>query len=627
MPELNKDRIFNESSKKVLIREFNALKSDYSKLNAIKYFSLYENESLSFIIENSRYIFSEPIKGLGFYKEMVESNKLPFDKILEEKNKIDNFITEHVESMSEKQANEYRELSNTINMKYENNKNSIHLYESIMDEGDNTACYDALYEYHKSHDEKYLDTIRNVIFESDDWNIMDAINIGSSVPELSSDLYKYIDSSYVNNPLTPDECGTNAIISNIVSCMLKDKDVKDSVCNINNMNTRHIILGVGGISNSDMITDVTKEEIEQPKFVTTEYTINSIFEDGMMGESYDESDDEVKLCNLRCEKAIIDVNLGFLIIESMNSDDDQISSIYDRNSIVEKICVESSDIEKIPTTYTEQIAILENESKRLDEEINLITEKYFSNNGGPSKIVAASIGDVANDKTSSKTGDHSRQDYDDEEDDEKEVTSKKKNSSSKKDKDIDFDEVKEDEVKFTEVKKPAKKNIFQRIQNKALDANVKFKKVVAEGKRKSVDAKNAGKAVGKIPLNITDSIKKQVDEWDEMDDDRRKAYIAKPGFRKKYFKALKLCLLHYGAFAINPVLNIVLAICHKFSNTKDVRIRNELTRELNAEIAIIQEKIEDARSEGDKEAKYKLMRYKEKLEAEVTRISANSTFV
>ena len=85
--------------------------------------------------------------------------------------------------------------------------------------------------------------------------------------------------------------------------------------------------------------------------------------------------------------------------------------------------------------------------------------------------------------------------------------------------------------------------------------------------------------------------------------------------------------MHYGAFAINPVLNIVLLICQKASHTKDVRIRNELIRELNAEIKVTEEKIEDAKSNGDNQQKYKLMRIRDKLQAEVTRVEANSKYI
>jgi hypothetical protein len=299
-----------------------------------------------------------------------------------------------------------------------------------------------------------------------------------------------------------------------------------------------------------------------------------------------------------------------------------------RSSIVEKLCVESTDIERIPTTFEGQIAILEKESLRLENEINsLVEEKYFSSDGGPGRIISSSNGKSADDSNMVKKNVSS----DDDEDDETPIRTytPKSKLSNIDDEDDEYDEDDEpsSKKKYDKIDKPEKPNVFRRVQNKALDANVQFKKKVANGRRKSVDVRNAGKAVAKIPVNVTDSIKKQVDEWDRMDDDKRKEYIIKPGFRKKYFKALKLCIMHYGAFAVNPVLNIVLLICHKFSNTKDIRIRNELIRELKAEIKVTDEKIEDAKSNGDNQQKYKLMRIKEKLNAELVRVMANSAYM
>ena len=112
-----------------------------------------------------------------------------------------------------------------------------------------------------------------------------------------------------------------------------------------------------------------------------------------------------------------------------------------------------------------------------------------------------------------------------------------------------------------------------------------------------------------------------------MDDNRRKAYMIKPGTRKKYFRMLRIAITHYCVWAINPLMNIVLAICQKLSANKDIRIRNELTRELDTEIKVCEEKIEDARGKGDNQQKYKLMRIKAKLEAEKSRVGNNSTIL
>ena len=200
-------------------------------------------------------------------------------------------------------------------------------------------------------------------------------------------------------------------------------------------------------------------------------------------------------------------------------------------------------------------------------------------------------------------------------------------NKNKKNDNVDTNNDEPIEEKHDDIAKPEKRNIFQRVQNKALDANVQFKKKVAEAKRKSVDAKNAGKAVSKIPENVTSSIKSQINEWDTMDDNKRKEYILKPGVRKKYFRALKLCIYHGALFAINPVLNIVLFIATKLGHSKDERIRNEVLTELESEIKVTEEKIEDARRREDDKQKYQLMRIRDKLQAEVVRVSSNSKVI
>ena len=101
--------------------------------------------------------------------------------------------------------------------------------------------------------------------------------------------------------------------------------------------------------------------------------------------------------------------------------------------------------------------------------------------------------------------------------------------------------------------------------------------------------------------------------------------MIKPGFRKHMFKNLKLALL-YGTAAHRKVSLIpVVMICRHFSKEKDKRIRNELERELETEIKVTDEKIADANSAGDQKEKYRLMRTKEQLSAELDRVKYNSS--
>ena len=668
MADLNKDRIFNESSKKVLLREFENLKKDYNKMNVLKYKSLYENESLSFILDNSRYIFSEPMKGLEFYERVINNSCIPFNRMEDEYHKLESYVAENQNKMSHVQAADYEVVLEEVASKYNSMKNTINLYDNMMENVDSMdEYYNAMYEYMNDINLDARDKVLSLMQEKE-LNLIDTINLVSfledySAEDYSADLFHYIESAYVENPTTPEEYQLNTYTSNVLSRIMKDTHFQEAVNQIQNVNLRHLIQGISGVRDGDVLESVAVEVIENynPMYSSPVNSVNKLFDDIDYAQIYEESNDEEKLNNLLCEKAVVDMNLSFLILDTFSESEEDLTNI---SSVVEKLCVESIEIESIPTSYEKQIDMLVAESLRLEKEIELISEKYFSNSGGPSSVVAKSIGLSGDDDKNARKDDKKEDEvktytpqrilpeehkedetHDDnadgdkvDDEDDKDLTEEEKKKKEAKDRqtekyanmefdDEEFNKLTTEAEEYTKVEKPQKKNVFQRIQNKALDANVQFKKKVAEAKRKAVDARNAKKAVAKVPTNIIDSIKKRMDEWDEMDDNRRKEYIIKPGFRKKYFKALKLCILHYGAFAINPVLNVVLLICHNFSNTKDVRIRNELTRELKAEIKVTEEKIEDAKANGDNKQKYQLMRIKEKLEAELVRVGANSSYI
>lgn len=171
------------------------------------------------------------------------------------------------------------------------------------------------------------------------------------------------------------------------------------------------------------------------------------------------------------------------------------------------------------------------------------------------------------------------------------------------------------------------KSVTTSIQTKAMDKEVEHYKKKAERSRKNQSIKNAAKAVAAIPEDTVKSMQNVVSEWDKADDDRRKKYILKPGFRKKIFHNLKLALMYGAVGTCNLLLVPALAVIRHFSKIKDRRIRNELIREVETEIKITDEKISDANSNNDTDKKYKLMRIKSKLEEELARIKSNSKYI
>ena len=817
MPNFDKNRIFNESPSKVIHREYEALKKDFTKLNAIKYKSFYESLSLSDIIGNSRYIFSEPYRGMEFYKTLMENAVLPIQAMQNECEKVSQYIQENADKMSDIQKSEYQALLEGLNQKAKSRKFSASLYESTMENPDAIwAVYDDLYEYTRSNGEHNPIRVME-LFEDTDMNLIDVMNIALHTPELHATAYTYLEQCFVESPETPEDYHINAYVTNVLSRMMKDAYISEAVDALPNMNLRFMIQGMSGVTGNDMIDNIVTEKVSayQSFHASADSLVNSFFEDEY-SEAMESVNDEVKMNRLNCRLAVMETASAFLALDAMHGDSGMI------DPIVEQLCIESSTIEKIPQDYMGQLTVLTECVNALRNELDVLEEKYFTSDGEPNAVIARSIG--ANHHTRDefhytpkkpplKPEPEAKDDGEDGDDEDDEAYQRKlaekkrkateryanmeiddrefrsltesvlgdkflKNFKGKTEKviverDLKFNnspnfkalyehwdfavitnqkqytetalkiaktvygeihkiprftlvtgkafnseynltkhrygddvviltlpinmfsrdklvyfkkllharyftDVVDNDVrremaavkgytppKYVSMKnintakkfiasngkdvvkesvshtiphelyeaenadniRPTKKPFMQRVQHKAQDLNVKAKLAMAKGKANMQDAKGALKAIARIPGNITSSIKGVINSWEEADDNKRKEYILKPGYRKKYLRALGMAVQHGVAFMINPLLNIVLAISQAISRHKDIRIRNEFARELKAEIEVVNAKIEDAANDPDKNVRYKLIRIREKLNAELARVSTNAKYI
>ena len=71
MIELNKEKILTGTPVKALHAKFEELKQDYTKYNAIEYESFYSEMALTDLLDGSEYIFTEPMRGCSFYKDLM----------------------------------------------------------------------------------------------------------------------------------------------------------------------------------------------------------------------------------------------------------------------------------------------------------------------------------------------------------------------------------------------------------------------------------------------------------------------------------------------------------------------------------------------------------------------------
>lgn len=172
-----------------------------------------------------------------------------------------------------------------------------------------------------------------------------------------------------------------------------------------------------------------------------------------------------------------------------------------------------------------------------------------------------------------------------------------------------------------------KEDLPTKLQNSALDRDVKRKERKARIQEKKTKLKNAAKTETEGIRGEAKAGKNFIEKIDKMDENRRKKFMLKPGYRHRIWRNFKHALMYGSISRINIFYTPYLMVLRHFSKDKDRRIRNELIRELDTEIKICEEKISDANAKGDTDEKYKLMRIKDKLSAEKNRVQINSKYI
>lgn len=145
-----------------------------------------------------------------------------------------------------------------------------------------------------------------------------------------------------------------------------------------------------------------------------------------------------------------------------------------------------------------------------------------------------------------------------------------------------------------------------------------------KAKKKLQDVQNAGRAFMK-PINRSKAwISNILSNWKDNDETKVKEKMADPHARNNLFSAIAWSI-KAGSFAkagllLNPVFLFLSITKGVGKNKRMQRIRNEMIGELKTELEIIDEKIKDADSKGDKKAKYQLMRLKNEINKKYIRV-------
>ena len=556
MPELDISKILHTNPTKHLYLEHEKLVADFTEEHAKEYSEAYKGQPLSFLLENSRYIFSEPYFGYAFYKEQVLDGAHALEcahAYSEEKEKVQTYIDEHGADMSPKQKEMYESLVEELDQKHADTEN----LRTMLDFIESAYPKEERHPATTSHSLVYFTTAPFLIAEGAEESM-----------EIADRLY---DIRQLCLTESTDADGWKTVFESIVALgkLCKDPVYLETVERYTNADFTRMVHALAKESVSQQLTSISTipmDRVETSYYGTPESAVGRIFE---MAEDYaiykEQYEERARTVDSLCGYAY-DLLSGLATFEYISEDPASPSQLGYLNEMGQPQSV--SDTYHYYHSLASQY-VLEAGKGNDNEDI-----------GEPSKTVRTSAGYSLEDKPEGK-----------------------------------------------KEKPPVPKTAAKKVQFSFMDKEAKAYKKMAKAKEKGEEIKGAAKAVGAIPLKIKDNIDESIKKWDAMDDERRRKYIVKPGFRKKAFRNLKLAML-YGASASYSVLMIpITMIARHYSKQKDRRIRNQLAHELANEIEVCKEKIQDAASNGDNKEKYKLMRIKSKLELERQRVLANSRYV
>lgn len=596
--------ILDRFDKKIRL-EFSNLKSNYTRENAEKYHTIYEHESIENIINNSECIFTEPYYGIGFYKEFVTSKNLPPYTYVTERNKVQDYVDMVADKIDVEQKNMYESVIKTLDVKIDEKRPVINLWkymessEAEFNESNLESSLLTLYSSVDLKNESTKEIVDDFITESHSVPVQIITGLDLLL-EYDEDIFNNIigGMTLMNESTSEPDWTEYELFSEAVVTLASLRDsnyIKRKIDRVSNPRLYKIL-------EESMNTSV-KDLLESLDMVKTDYTVeiastNHAVQQVLVEEALLESseDDELKsfgnIGNVALERATLIDNISAVLFSefSMDYNKDFSKTV---NPIVSEFIEGSVSIDNamdyFVKEYSEQFHIGE-------------TFLEYTSNGEATKVVRNSAGTLREEPGSGK---------------------------NKKD---DYDEYKSSSKMPRKPEKPEGQGITTKIQNKALDIDAKAQKVKGKIGKGLTNLKNAGKAIISAPASIIRNIKTIISDWEKADENKRKELMLKPGYRTMIHKLFRTAIKYKIFFAIGKLFTIKMWIIKRVllnnaDKKRTLRIRNELAAELDTEIKVCEEKINDANADQNQKEKYKLMRLRDKLVAERTRVRTNSKYI
>lgn len=611
---LNTDYILYGTAEKALITDYTNLMSNFTESAAEDYQSRYKDQPLSFILNNSRYIYSEPKFGYGFYKNIMESCDVDPILINNEKIKVAEYLNLYESQMSDSQKSDYNALLTLLTEKAEETKTKC-ILETILEnrnpeESENAVrYYDALYAYESSEEKDIYPVTVTMESLSPLGTLIHATGKLTGNVDVERVYNQNIKNSYTfesTDNLYDYKSTIDTILFTDVLC--KTSNFTESVKTIRNLNTVAMLESFQGVDLTDYIMESFKDvgDGDGIIFTTPQDTVYSLFNESSMEELMT-SEMEERVYRLLQDKHTMYESCQEYVMASYEVSEDGDAFIEPTffTDIKESMGA-TQDV-----TCEEALDLIMEATAEIEAEMALYE---YEATGAPNNVIKKThLGFREDPKLKTTTNSVAPEVSDDDIPDDAPANASSNNIQDPKD------------PKKTPLK--PKTGLVQGIQNKAMDAHAKSRQKAAGLRKVGTGLKNAGKAILKIPSGIVNGFKGMIASWDRLDDERRKQYMLKPGFRKKWFRNIRVAAT-YGAAAYTSALLVpVVWFANRMSKEKNKRIRNEFSSELDTEIKVCEAKIEDANAAGDQQQKYRLMRIRDKFAVEKDRVASNGKYL
>ena len=151
------------------------------------------------------------------------------------------------------------------------------------------------------------------------------------------------------------------------------------------------------------------------------------------------------------------------------------------------------------------------------------------------------------------------------------------------------------------------------------------RKIQHKVKNAAIQGNRATAAIGKAAKSVEDQVNNTIDKIKATDNSERREKLIKGGLRVKIKRLIRVGIVTGAAGAIGNWWYALVALVGQLLIDKgiDEMTKRELVDDVEDNLKLLDEKIEDAKSDSNKEAKYKLMRQRNALEKERNRLRYN----